>query len=140
MAASNVIALDVGEKRIGVALASSHARLASPIMTIEHDEHVTQKIRDVIEAHQAHRVVVGLPRNMNNQDTAQTGYVRRFAAGLMHEIRTITLEFQDEAESSKKAERELMSRNKPYAKGDIDALAATYILQDYLDQHGGHVL
>ena len=85
-------------------------------------------------------MVVGLPRNMHDQDTAQTAYVRRFAEGLRREIRTIAVEFQDEAETSRKAESELMARKKPYTKGDIDALAATYILQDYLDQHAGGAL
>jgi RNase H-fold protein (predicted Holliday junction resolvase) len=42
--------------------------------------------------------------------------------------------FQDEALTSRKAESELNKRGKPYAKGDVDALAATYILEDYLTQ------
>jgi putative transcription antitermination factor YqgF len=68
---------------------------------------------------------------LQGQETDQTGYVRNFVATLQKEIST-PIVLQDEALTSHHAEEELESRGKPYAKGDIDALAACYILEDYL--------
>ena len=130
---NNIIALDVGESRIGVAIANSVARLPSPLMTLQNSETVWEEIRAVAEQQSANVIVVGLPRNLSGQDTEQTRYVRNFVQSGGEGLQ---IEFQDEALTSKKAEQELNLRGKPFTKGDIDALAATYILQDYLDQHG----
>lgn len=129
---SSLIALDVGEKRIGVARASTIARLAEPLMTIEHTDAVMDTIEQLIAEHAVSTVVVGLPRNLSGEDTAQTDTVRTFAA----QLRGVEVVFQDEALTSRKAEAELQNRGKPYQKGDIDALAATYILDDYLNAQG----
>src|SRR3989344_8588833 len=125
---SSYIALDVGEVRIGVAVANSIARLPYPHTTLAHNQTIYQQIADIIKNEDATVVVVGLPRNLSGDDTAQTAYVRDFAAKISHD----TVVFQDEALTSHKAEAELKARKKPYEKGDVDALAATYILEDYL--------
>jgi putative Holliday junction resolvase len=137
MATSSILGLDIGEKRIGVAIASSQARLASPLPTLTHDEHIYRAIQALISEHTVDQIVAGLPRNTSNEDTDQTRYIRAFVDELMRQIPATKVEFQDEAASSKRAEEELLARKKPYEKGDIDARAATYILQDYLDQHPG---
>jgi putative Holliday junction resolvase len=129
---SSILALDVGEKRIGVAIANSIARLARPLTTLPHDDNIFATLEKLIADESVSVVVVGLPRNLSGEDTDQTAYVRQFTEKLRHDM----IRFQDEALTSKKAEMELRQRGKPYAKGDIDALAATYILEDYLQQHG----
>ena len=129
---SSILALDVGEKRIGVAIAGAEARLARPLKTLPHDAHVFTALKQLIADEAVTTVVVGLPRNLSGEDTNQTAYVRQFTEKLHHDM----IRFQDEALTSKKAEMELQHRGKPYVKGDIDALAATYILEDYLQQHG----
>lgn len=129
---SSILALDVGESRVGVAVASLAARLPRPLTTLANSPTIWQDIQDLVQAESSELIVVGLPRNLSGEDTAQTAYVRTFAQGLSgHKV-----VFQDEALTSKKAESELKARGKPFAKGDIDALAATYILEDYLHQHG----
>lgn len=140
MAANNLLCLDVGEKRVGVARASSQARLAEPYTTLVNDNTIYQQIARLVTQLEANRLIVGLPRNSNGEDTAQTDVVRRFVDALQTEIRTIAVEFQDEADTSRKAEAELIARKKPYQKSYIDVLAATYILQDYLDQNLGGAL
>lgn len=129
---SSIVALDVGEKRIGVAIASQIARLARPLTTIPNDKHTLEVLNQIIQEESVTTLVVGLPRNLSGEDTPQTAYVRQFTEQLDHDM----IRFQDEALTSKKAEMELRQRGKPYTKGDIDALAATYILDDYLQQHG----
>jgi putative holliday junction resolvase len=132
---SSILALDVGERRIGIAVASRVAKLASPVGFIENDETVYAKVQQLIAEHQADELVVGYPRNMSGDPTAQTEYVEAFVATLSSHI-PLPIALQDESLTSHRAEHELQARGKPYAKGDIDALAATYILEDYLKQGG----
>jgi putative Holliday junction resolvase len=82
-------------------------------------------------------LVVGLPRNMSGEPTAQTESVRQFVARRLNGF-GLPVHFQDESLTSVKAEDELKRRKKPYQKGDIDALAATYILDDYMEGTYGH--
>lgn len=141
MAINNTyMCLDVGEKRIGVATASSLSRIAQPHSTLAHDQDTFATIDKIVTEMHVSRLIVGLPRNMHGEDTAQTQYIRNFTDTLQHHIRNVNIEFQDEAQTSQKARTELHARKKPYEKGDIDAVAATYILQDYLDQHMGAAL
>lgn len=129
--ANNILSLDVGERRVGVAIANVIARFAHPLTTLDHTERIYQDIADLVTKEDVELLVIGLPRNLSGDDTAQTEYVRAFAA----KIENVEIAFQDEALTSAKAEQELKARGKPFAKGDIDALAATYILEDYLTMH-----
>jgi putative holliday junction resolvase len=130
--ASNIISLDVGERRVGVAIASLIARFPRPLTTLTNSDDIWQQIDQLVTEHDVETIVVGLPRNLSGDDTAQTVYARNFA----DKLRGVTIIFQDEALTSVKAEKELKDRGKVYNKGDVDALAATYILEDYLASHG----
>lgn len=136
---SSVLALDVGDKRIGVAAASVIARLPHPVATLQNDSSFFDSLKQLIAEESAGRIVIGLPRGLQGQDTAQTRIVQAFAEELKQNI-GLPVEMQDEAVTSEKAEAELRSRGKPYTKGDIDALAATYILDDWLSIHPGVAL
>lgn len=127
---SSILGLDVGERRIGVSLANSIARFASPYQTLANTDTILDDIRGIISKESVELVVVGLPRNLSGEDTDQTRYCREFAAQLEPFVPIV---FQDEALTSRKAETELKARRKPYQKEDIDSLAATYILEDYLN-------
>jgi len=128
---SVILALDVGDRRIGVARASTMARLPSPLTTLERHTGTPEDITRLIASEGASGLVVGLPRNLSGEHTDQTRAVEHFAAELQN-VLTVPLYWQDEALTSRKAEAELDARGKPYQKGDIDALSATYILEDFL--------
>jgi putative Holliday junction resolvase len=128
---STILALDVGERRIGVASANSIARIASPLTTLECSDQTAADIKRLIDREGAKALVIGLPRNLSGSHTAQTVAVEHFASDLQNVI-TLPVYWQDEALTSRKAEAELEARGKPYQKGDIDALSATYILEDFL--------
>lgn len=130
---ATVLALDVGDKRIGVAKADVDVRIASPLVTIAHDAQVWATINNLVDETAAQAIVVGLPRNLNGDDTPQTAKARTFMAQLRANI-GLPVHEQDEAATSVKAEEELRARGKHYDKSDIDALAATYILEDYLQE------
>ena len=129
----NLISLDVGEKRIGVAVANSSVRIAIPYDTIEVDGHEIEKIKKIIKTESADVVVIGYPRNQSGQSTKQTEFVENFVMKLADIEAEVA--YQDESLTSVLAEDRLKSYNKPYSKGDIDAQAAAIILQDYLEQN-----
>jgi len=139
--AQNLLALDVGERRIGVALANTTAKIASPLVTIIRDgeRDVFERIKAIIHEHNIQIVVVGLPRGLEGQETAQTAIARKFADELSTSC-SVTVHLQDEALTSVMAKDELGAKNKPYEKGDVDKLAAAFILQDWLRATGAPII
>lgn len=130
MSADNIeyIGLDLGKARTGFARGASIARVAEPLFTIPADE-TLNKLIELINSNQAGAVVVGLPRNMDGNDTEQTNWVRNWVKDAKSKI-SIPFYFQDEALTSKIAEAKKI---KPDEKLDIDAISAGIILQDFLN-------
>jgi putative Holliday junction resolvase len=135
MSNTTLVGLDVGEKRIGVAVADAGIRIAVPFMTVEVDGSEIQTITEIVLKEGAIIIVVGYPRNQSGEVTAQTKYVELFAERLEHLEKKIV--FQDESLTSVLAEQQLISHKRPYSKGDIDAQAAAIILQDYVEANYG---
>jgi putative Holliday junction resolvase len=91
------------------------------------------ELNRVINTEAIGTIVVGLPRGLEGQETEQTRICREFAA----ELGTRTeaeIVLQDEALTSEQAKREFAERGHWPKSGDLDALAAVYILEDYLQQ------
>ena len=116
----NCLGVDYGAKRVGIALASD-VRVARPLVTLENNAQLVEQVAGLAAEHEAQLVVVGLPRNLDGQETAQTKLARQFAQRLQQAGLRIYL--QDEAATSL-----------PGA-ADKDQAAAVMILQDYLDEH-----
>lgn len=129
----SLVCLDVGEKRIGVAIADTAVRIAVPFDTIDVDGNELQAIAEIVIREQADTIILGYPRNQLGEPTAQTSYVEQFAKKLEDIVATIV--FQDESLTSVLSEQQLKKSKRPYTKGDIDSQAAAIILQDYLEQH-----
>lgn len=130
-----LLGLDVGEKWIGVAVADTGVRIAVPLDTIVVDGGEVAAIAELVIREQATTLVVGYPRNQQGQPTAQTKAVEQFVAQL--ENIDVSIVYQDESLTSVMAEDRLKSYGRPYTKADIDAQAATIILQDHLEQYYG---
>lgn len=123
------LGIDYGQRRIGLALADSDARTASPFRTVAPNELVAA----IEQAGPFEAVVVGLPRNLDGHDTPQTLAVRHFCDDVLWRKLHIEAVLQDEAATSSVAEERLKESGKSYRPSDIDAEAAAIILQDYLD-------
>ena len=126
-----IVCLDVGEKRIGVAVGDSAVHIAVPFETVEVDGNELEAIAEILIKQNADILVIGYPRNQAGEPTAQTKYVEEFANKLSDIAPNIT--FQDESLTSVIAEQQLKSYNRPYSKADVDAQAAAIILQDYIE-------
>ena len=129
-----ILGLDVGEKRIGVALAEG--LLAIPLTVIDRRVKETdmELIMALVEEYRAERIVVGLPLSMKGTIGTQAEEILSFSGALAEHV-DIPVDTWDERLSTVTAERLLidtgMKRKK--RKGKIDAMAAAIILQAYLD-------
>lgn len=131
MQAEEILALDVGGKRIGVARANTIARIPEQLDTIIVDGTEVNQIIALAKGSDVRKLVVGLPRNQSGDETKQTQAVKEFVAQFDKEFEVI---WQDESLTSVAAEEQLMQSGKSFKKGDIDSLAAVQILKDYLDR------
>jgi putative Holliday junction resolvase len=129
---ANVIALDVGTKYIGVAAADTTVPIAMPLATVEVNGDELGVIKRIVEERSVAHVVVGYPRNQAGEATDQTAYSEIFGRKVAEFADVV---YQDESLTSIMAEDRLKAIGKPYTKADIDAFAATIILQDYLETH-----
>lgn len=130
---SMILALDVGEARIGLAVARSDTRLPAPLTTLPNDEQFFDALKQLVQENGVAQLVVGWPRGLDGQETDQTRFVARFIDSL-HQHLSLPVARQDEALTSRQAEAELKARAKAYTKEDIDSLSAVYILEDFLQE------
>ncbi len=128
-----IIGLDVGTKRIGVAKVDTTVKIATPDYTIPVDGNELREIARLARENNTNVIVVGLPRSNQGVETAQSTYSRQFAKKIKDVIPDARIFFQDESLTSIEAENRLKARKKRYAKGEIDAEAASIILQDFIE-------
>ena len=130
------LGLDVGDRRIGMALSDETATLASPLPTFVRvgPRQDVRRIAELVRVHEAGGVVVGLPLNMDGTRGPQAEKVLGFCEALRARTAVPVLA-RDERLTSVEAEEILSSRGvaRKDRKGRVDALAATLILQEYLD-------
>lgn len=128
----NILALDVGEKRVGAAFARADVRVPVILPTLRRDEPAFwDSLADIVKEHETQKIVIGLPRGLDGQETAQTGAIQSFAKELQTYI-NLPIVWQDEALTSVRATEQLDDSGRTYEKGDVDGLAASYILLDYI--------
>lgn len=138
MSVKRVLALDVGEKRIGVAVSDPMGWTAQGVETIF--THGAQKdvdrVAELLEQYATDRLVVGLPRSLNGQTGPQAERILSFASLLTE--RGWQVRFQDERLTTSQAHRTLIEGNvrREQRRQVVDKLAATYILQSFLDAGG----
>ena len=129
MGINTILGLDIGEKRVGIARVNLIARLPEPLTTLTNDDSFDASFRQLVDEHQPDALVVGLPRNLQGEETAQSVFSREFSKKYLENL-GLPVIFQDETLSSKEAESRLGTAM--VKKGDIDAMAAAVILEDYL--------
>jgi len=130
---SHYLALDIGEKRVGVAIVDTVARLPRPLITLASDQDLIKKLKELVAEYNVTLIVAGLPRYLSGGDSRQTAITKDYIKTLKEELK-IEIVTEDEALSSVRAEEELKSRGKIFSKAEIDKLAACLILEDYLNR------
>ena len=136
-----IMAVDLGKARTGIAICDESEMLASPVTVIhEHnEERLLEKISQIISEQHPKLLVARLPRNMDGSDGESAQRCRSFAEKLQNETR-LPVTLRDERGTTITAHGYLNStdtRGKK-RKAVVDAVAATIILQDYLDFRRNH--
>ena len=131
------LGLDIGDKRVGVALSDPQGILASPLTIIHRQDEAAdfEAVVNIISQHQVGRIIVGLPRSMDGTLGKQAEKVKAFVDRLISHIK-VPLEFRDERLSTVSARRLMREAGAKKTRGKAydDAAAAAVILQGYLDE------
>ena len=132
-----ILALDLGEQRIGVALSDSLGWLATPLIVLKCSSREAElaAIAELVRKHQPEQVIVGYPRSMNGTAGPQAQLVDRYVERLRTRLQVPVI-LWDERLSTAQAERLVHETGRRVRRERIDAAAAAVILQSYLDaQH-----
>lgn len=128
------LALDMGDRRIGVAISDMSGLLARPLEVFARTSRVADfaHVADLIAAHQVEALVVGLPFNMDGSEGSQAAWVRDYTGALAATI-DVPVHLCDERLTTVEAADIMRAQGKTPSKDWIDAVAAAVILQSYLD-------
>ena len=136
MSIHRLMCIDYGEVRIGIAVSDPLQIISRPFSVIFNNaETVFIELNGIIKTENVSKIILGLPLNREGEDTEKTRQVRKFAELLKAEI-SIPLEFWDESYSTVEANNALkqMGYDSKKSRTVVDKVAASIILQDYLDQ------
>jgi len=137
-----ILAIDVGARRVGLAISDASRTLARPLETItvasqaDAVERVARRIEELgTDDDEIATIVVGMPSRLDGTPSDQTAQVRGFIALLQARIPT-PIVTEDERLTSREAESRLAVKEKDWRKrkSQLDAVAASIFLQDYLDR------
>ena len=130
-----ILGVDLGKARTGVAVCDKSEMLASPVEVVyEHNRALLERVAQLAKERRAEQIVVGLPRNMDGSEGESAQNARAFGAEL-HALCGLPVDFSDERGTTVTAHNFLNETNTrgKRRKAAVDAVAATIILQDYLD-------
>lgn len=134
------LGLDYGDRTVGIALSDPTGTIASPLETVKRSDETALKstvrrIRELVEAYDVHTLILGYPKNMNNTDGFRVEKTLAFKKRLERDLYQVEILLWDERLSTKEAEIPLMmsGMDRYERKKVVDAMAASLILQGYLD-------
>ena len=134
--AQTLLGLDFGDKTIGIAVSDKSKTIATPIITIKRKGILKdiEKLLSILKEYDVGGIIIGLPLSLDGNENERTEKVRKFAQELK-KCKDIRIAFQDERYSSDVIYKELRknSISKYKIKKKIDQMAASYILQGFLD-------
>jgi putative Holliday junction resolvase len=136
MTGNRIIALDLGEKRIGIAISDPDRIIASPMCVVNHVSRKTDvdAVLRIVKENEANHVVIGNALGENGEETRQSRHAQRFLEA-MHAVSDLPVTLWDESFSTNTAQatRVNMGVSREKRRGHLDDLAAAIILQSYLD-------
>ena len=134
--AQTLLGLDFGDKTIGIAVSDKSKTIATPIITIKRKGVLKdiEELLSILKEYDVGGIILGLPLSLDGNENERTEKVRKFAQELK-KCKDIKIAFQDERYSSDVIYKELRknSISKDKIKKKIDQMAASYILQGFLD-------
>jgi len=139
---SRYLALDVGSKRIGVAVSDELGLTAQPVLTLERHRNPREDLRSLARLCRRYAVaaiVVGNPLHLSGEVSPRSAKTKTFAADLA-ELTGLPVHFWDERLTTREAHQILYESGKPRQQHHrvVDQVAAVLILQSFLDEKHGH--
>lgn len=136
-----ILALDIGETRVGVAVSDPGERVASPVCVLPANEVLAHaaSFRRVLEDWEPELLLCGLPYTLAGEEGPQAEHIRQVAASIGSTC-DLPVEFTDERLSSQEAKRSLREKglSEKAMRGKIDMIAASVFLQAWLDARRSH--
>ena len=134
MALFRLMGVDFGEVRIGIALSDPLQIISQPFLVIPNNDDTISEIQKIIESEEVGKIIVGLPLNLDGEDTKKTMEVREFAELLTNNV-NIPVTFWDERYTSVEANEHLkqMGYSISESRKVIDKVAASIILKSYME-------
>ena len=131
MGDGEILALDIGDKRVGVARAHTIAKMPEPLDEIINDTNFMDNLHGLLNKYKPLLLVIGLPHNLSGEETAQTTKIRTFSENIRNTT-GLGIVFIDESLTSVDADKFLRdNKNKKYSQ---DSVAACYILTEFFNQ------
>ena len=132
-----VLAVDPGSKRVGIAVSDPTGTIAQPLTTIDAEppETLAARLAELAAAHEAKRIVVGLPRRLDGSHGPAAKAARELADS-MRKASGLPVELVDERLTTVAAERSMLAAGARRAKrhATVDRVAAALLLQSHLDR------
>ena len=130
------LGIDLGSKRVGIALSDKLNFIASPFKTLffNNQKDLLSQLEILINEFDVKTIVLGLPLNMSGIDSLQTKKIREFKSSLL--VFNIPIVYEDERLSSVTAKKSMVVQNVKtgHNKSEVDMRAAAIILQQHLDK------
>ncbi len=131
-----ILAIDYGRKRCGIAVTDSLKIVANGLTTVA-THTLLDFLKNYMKAEAVERIIIGLPKQMNNQPSESMAYITPFVRKLQKEMTDMPIEMFDERFTSVLAHRAMidggMKKMNRRNKAIVDEISATIILNDYLE-------
>ncbi len=137
-----ILAIDYGQKKVGIAVTDEGQIIASPLTTV-HSKDIISFLKDYVSKEKVELFVVGEPRQMNNQASESVRFIEPFVRLLVKQFPEIPVERVDERFTSMMAQRTILEsgakKKDRQNKALVDTVSAAIILQSYLEsKSAGH--
>ena len=134
MSLYRILAIDYGEKRVGIALSDPLRIISKPFCVLENKDDLFDEIQKIISEQQVEKIVLGIPYNLKGEDSFKTIEVKQFGEVLKSKI-PLPIIFWDERYSTVEANESLkkMGYSVLEARKVVDKVAASIILKTYLE-------
>ena len=133
---ARILAIDYGRKRVGVAVTDTLQLIANGLTTVP-SASIVDFICDYVKKEDVERIIVGLPKQMNNEASENMKYIEPFVRSLQKRLPSMPIEYVDERFTSVMAHRTMLEaglkKKDRQNKALVDEISATIILQTYLD-------
>ena len=137
---SRILAIDYGRRRSGIAVTDVLQLIANGLATVPTHQ-LLQFILDYVQKEPVERILVGLPKQMNNELSENMKYIEPFVRSLKKKLPDIPVEYVDERFTSVLAHQAMreggLKKKARQDKALVDEISATIILQSYLESRGG---